>query len=491
MSSLAIAVAERLERGGGPRTGLFAWKAVAGSASDDRVRGQALLAAMRCALSLRDDAALGELVSAWGSVAAGSWDAAIAALCRSLSRAGLLSRATALAGEEARRRPTALALYTFARCLDVARDPSAAEAFRRAIARADDEGARRLATAGRVRRAAILSRSVETVREAVREARLVDLALASPADKLVVARALLRSPSRFVRAGAIALLDEAVLGEDDALASRALGIAARWVDDVGRGALTPLEADRLIAMFGRERVTRWAADAKATMIALAEGLRAETADEVEAALARAARLQPELAARNTRAREILSGRLEAPRDLAARPPEEARARRALRHEQALDVLVALRDGATARAAHALRALAEAREAGELLPRAAFAVAHEALSASAAGERGSGGALEGELRRAAARLVAALLRAAPTARPPRGFLALADTLAAVGEVELAMVARRAAVAAGEPSAAEALSTSLARAGWELAGRGRAHRAEAIAALREAKAIAEAG
>ncbi|MDF2697139.1 MAG: hypothetical protein K0S65_5522, partial [Labilithrix sp.] len=54
-----------------------------------------------------------------------------------------------------------------------------------------------------------------------------------------------------------------------------------------------------------------------------------------------------------------------------------------------------------------------------------------------------------------------------------------------KTELSRMARRAAVVAKEPGAAESLGTSLTREGWDLARSG--ERARAIARLREAKAL----
>ena len=91
----------------------------------------------------------------------------------------------------------------------------------------------------------------------------------------------------------------------------------------------------------------------------------------------------------------------------------------------------------------------------------------------------------ELREAAARLVRARLERASGGAPPRGYALLADTLASLGMAELSVAARRAAVVANEPGAAESLGTSLAREGWELAKAG--NRVQAIEKLREAKAV----
>src|SRR5262245_2781938 len=219
-SSLALAMAERVaesvETKGGPRAGLVAWKALAGNASDTETRARALLAALRCAVILRDQSALGELSSKWRSVDRGIWDEPIAVLCNKMTRAGMLPRAIELAHAEAQRARTARALYLYARCLELGQvtsecaDAPIAAAFEEAIVRAAKEGACDIEVAGRVRRLAILSRSWMTMAEALDEARGIDLAQVSVASKLVIVRIQLVSSSRFVRAAAIDTLDEIV-----------------------------------------------------------------------------------------------------------------------------------------------------------------------------------------------------------------------------------------------------------------------------------------
>lgn len=478
-SSLAVAVAERVERTGGPRAGLVAWKTLAGNSADGEIRGKALLAALRCAVALREDGAIGELITLWGNVDRGVWDVSIAVLCKEMTRAGLLRRATELARAEAERHRTALSLYLHARCLDVAGDEAAASAFRSVVDRAVKEGAKDIALAARVRRATLLSRSWDTMSEALEEAAQVDIAAAPPESKLALARVLLFSPSRFVRAGAIGVLDDLASSSDPETASfraKALRLAATWADDVG-SAMTPLESDRLIAMFGRERIAKVAPHAKEVLRACEQITQAHDDAEVEARLEAAASASPELAAQHTRAREILRGRYEPQREGERVPADETK-RRAFRQQEVLDVAVAIRDKAPARAARTLRLLAEAAEGGEHLPRELDAVAHLALE-----QRTEPG--DAELRDAAVRFFAARLSRASYGAPPRGYLALADSLATLDQEALSKKARRAAVTAKEPGAAESLGIALARQGWELARQG--ERARAIERLREAKRL----
>src|SRR5262245_31715136 len=113
-ASAALAVAERVERTGGPRAGLVAWKTLASNTADADVRGRSSFAALRCALALRDLDELAELTILWGSVDRGVWDAPIGALCKELVRAGILRCALVLAEAEARRHRTAKSLYCYA-----------------------------------------------------------------------------------------------------------------------------------------------------------------------------------------------------------------------------------------------------------------------------------------------------------------------------------------------------------------------------------------
>lgn len=472
-SSVALAVAERVERTAGPRAGLRAWKALAESALEGETRGKALLAALRCALTLAQVEELGRLTTLWESVSGGVWDAPIATLCVDLATAKLLPQAIALAEAEARRHRTARSLYCHARCLDVAGDVRAAAVFHDVIERAEAEGAREIELLSRVRRAAILSRSWQTMPEALEEARHVDLAQVPALARLAVARVLLASPSRFTRAGALGALDDIAQGEDTTLAARALTIAARWADDAG-DALTSLEGDRLLALFGREKVVSLAPRAREAVRSLLQLTQAKDEPSLLAALEESSSVEPALAPLHARARDILRGRFEVVRDIVEGAPREPSKRRAFRLGEVLDVVVAMRDRAPARAARSLRFLAEAEEAGEHLPREVLGVAQVAL-----------GYGDHELRDLAVRLVAARLRRPTGGAPPRGFLHLADTLLALGMVELATTARRAAFVAREPGAAASLGTSLARSGWELAKAG--SRLQAIAKLREAKAL----
>ncbi len=475
-ADVAIAAAERIERSAGPAAGLAVWRRLASSAASAELRARTVLGGLRCAIAIRDLGAVRDLGQLWQTVDEGVWDGIFGAI-KELWRADLGMNAVALAHAEVKRLRTARALYMYARCLDVAGDPRAAPAFAEALERAEKEGAQSLAHSARVRRAAWLARAPETLDEAITEAKRVNVAEATPAERLVLARILLRSPSRFGRSTALGLLDDLVsapgLGE---LASRALVLAARHADDLG-DELTPLEVDRLLALFGRESIAKVAAPVRDAIRALDRLARVTGGDDraLDTALFEAARTDPELAVLHGRARDILKGRFEPAMvsNTLAAPPALGAGVYPL-WTAMLDTVVGIRDRAWPRAAHAVRWLADAAERGERLPPPLWTIAQSAL-----------GAEDVELRAVTGRLVAAMMRTT-SAAPPRGWLGLANALTACGMNELATTARRSAALAKEAGASEALALALTRSGWQLAEAG--ERARAIDRLREARAIA---
>lgn len=479
-TDVAVGAAERLERTAGPGAGLKMWRRLASTATGAELRGRAVLGGVRCAIRVRDEEAIRDLSLLWRSVdTAGEalWDDAFVVM-KELARAGLGAWATDLARNEVKRARTARGLYAVARCLDVAGDPYAIPAFADALSVAEKEGARALVNACRVRRATWFSRSADTLALAIDEAKRVDVAAASPAERLAVARVLLRAPSRFARASAIGLLDDLVVAgsakERAALGRRALLLAARHADDMNDD-LTPLEADRLVALFSRELVAKEMAHARDAVRAIERLARAKdkkSEADFEAALDEAARVDPELAILHQRARDILRGRFEA--------HESSRTDTHPQWTALLDAVVAMRDEAWPRTAHALGRLADWAERAtgtamaDRVPPHAWTVAQAALGTS-----------DAEVRAAAGRLVGAMMKTT-TASPPRGWLGLAQALAASGLDDLATTARRGAALANEAGAPEALALALTRKGWQHAQAG--DRALAIERLREARALA---
>ena len=316
---------------------------------------------------------------------------------------------------------------------------------------------------------------------AIEEAKKVTVAEASRAERLVLARVLLRSPSRFARTSAIDLLDALVTasasGAPDKLGQRALVLAARHADDLADD-LTPLEVDRLVALFSREPIAKQVVRVRDAVRAIDRLARAKTTKgdaDFESALADAARSDPELSVLHARARDILRGRFEPA--IASASLIDGPVLGAGTHPlwtAMLDAVVALRDSAWPRAANAVRWLAEAAERGERMPPPLWTIAQTAL-----------GTDDAEVRGVTGRLVAAMMKST-TAAPPRGWLGLAHALGACGMNELATTARRSAALAKEPGAVEALALALTRMGWQLAESG--DRARAIERLREARALA---
>lgn len=475
-ADVAIAAAERIERSAGANAGLAVFRRLAANAAGVELRARAILGGLRCAIAIRDLGALRDLTQLWHTVDTGAWDG-VFSLCKDLWRMGLGVCATDLAYAEAKRMRSARALYAYARCLDVAGDNRAGAAFGEAVAQAAIEGAPGITTAARVRRAHWLSQAPETLPAAIEEAKLVEPSHVTAAERLVLARVLLRAPSRFVRAGALGVLDAIVTepSSSPSLVARAMRLAARHADE-SAGAMTPLEADRVLAIFGREPVVKSGAAARDAVRALQ---RLAKPGDLEVALAEAAASTPELAALHQRAREILVGRFEAHHATAlARAADPGGGAGSASPYAAwgtmLDVVVAIRDGAFPRATDAVRRLAERAERGDELPAQAWTILQVAL-----------GCEDAEVRGAAGRAVAAMLKTTRAA-PPRGWLALATSLAACGMDDLATHPRRAAALAKEPGAREALALALTRSAWQLALSG--ERSRAAARLREAKALA---
>lgn len=480
-SSVAIAAAERVERTGGPRAGLAVWRTVAENAVDPSVKAAALLAAFQCALELRDGAVLVALAPEWERIQAGIHDDVFDRV-RSAALLGFVREATVLARAEASRHRSARSLHAFARCLELSGDLAHAEAvLAEATARAEQEGSGVVASAARLRRAVILARAPERMREALEEARRVDGAQTPLRDRLALAGLLLRSPSRFVRAGAIDLLDPLVSGEDERLADLALDRLAAHADDAG-DELTPMEADRLLALFARPSVEKRAARARNALEVVAAFARARAApapardEAVARAIALAAGFDPGLAALHARARDFATGRYEA--HAAARfevPATRSSAEEALRDAWTvvLDLAFAMRDAARPRAVLLLRSLRERGARG--IPVQVWTPLVTALLDE-----------DRELREAAIALAEVLLAPASRRAPPRGWREIAEALARTGRDDLAEHARRASVSVGEPGAAEALATTLTRTAWALARAGERSRARAL--LQEARALA---
>lgn len=477
-ASVAVAAAERVERTGGARAGLAVWRTMADNAVDVEARAVAVLSALRCAVVLRDAAAFEAVLPGWPRVREGI-HVDVFARVREAALGGLLPQATALARAEVGRLRSARALYALARCLERGGDDEAAEAtYADAAARADNEGRAEIASAARLRRAKLLAARHGTVGPALEEARRVDPEHLAPRERVTLARVLLRAPSRFVRAGAIDLLDPVVAGADARLASRALVLLAEHADDAGDD-LTPMEVDRLRALFARPSVSSRAQRAREALEVRAGFARAASSasaeEAVHVAMDRAAALDPALGELHARARDLVAGRFEA-HAAAAHPVAVLGATAPWSDLWAavLDLAFAVRDDKAGRAVLVLRALSERARAGAAIPVQVWTPLATALASEAADAR------------AAALDLAESLLASPSRRaPPRGWMGIAGALVVAGREDLAEVARRAATARGEPGAAAALGETLVRAAWRAVESG--DRARAITLLREARAL----
>jgi hypothetical protein len=430
--NVGLEMAARVERTGGPRAGLVAYRAIAHRSAKAEVRGKAILGALRCALALRDEAAIADLTQRWSTIASGVFH--VEGSCKALVRAGLLRRATELARAEVERHRTARALYVWARCAELAGD-DAAGAYAETIARAKNEGAIALERAARARRAVLLAGSWLTREEALAEASRVDLAALEDvglAERL--GGVLLQSPSRFVRASAVDALSALPGGGPG---PTGIALVARYADE--EEDLSALERDRVRAFFAKHR------------------------PEIVAVLDGDTRFEPELVRIAARARD-LAGRA----DASSASPADPAARRAHRLDAIVDVAGALRDGDHARASPLFAEL-RAIDAEETLPPQMLAVAEAALGSP--------------LRNEAILFFEHRLRAGSGPAPPRGFLALEDALS--DRADLAALARRAALVRREPGAAARVGAVLLREGWSRAESG--DREAAIRALREAKRV----
>ncbi|MRG96611.1 hypothetical protein [Polyangium spumosum] len=480
--SPTLRTAEALERSttgdGGARFALPVYKQLLTPGADPSLAARAALGALRCAARIVDERELPGVAAYWSTLpAGGAHFPAILELCRKLARLGPKGAALALtlARAEAERAETARALYLLGRCLEAVSDAEGAfVAFGRAAARADEEkGAADVATAARVRRIERLLGERSPAELVLVEATAADPAVASSFGKLMIARGRLLSPSRFVRASGLSLLEE--LGRDPttSLGALAIGHAAEHADALG-DALTPLEADRIGAAL-RHVPDDAARESALARLAAAQVIAASRGEAQADAIQRAAEVAPEIAPLVRRARALLAGgREEAPRrlilsDLPSSPP--------LRLVSfGLAALEALGDGRARDAAEALSA-ARVFLGGivdrVLLPSPLWTAARVALESAEPSAQKAGAELCG------------LLLSAPSAAPPRGFSGFAAALARAGRADLAAGAARKAAARKEPGARELLGSILREQGWARAAAG--EREQAIAALTEAKGL----
>ncbi|MDI1451564.1 hypothetical protein [Polyangium sp. 6x1] len=475
-----LRTAEGLERSttgnGGARFALPVYKQLLTPGSEPAIASRAAIGALRCVLKLgRElDTELEGIAAYWSTLSgSGPHFPAILDLCQKLARAGRKNAALALAGAEVEREETARALYLFARLLELTGDGDGAFlAFAKAAARADvEKGAGDVAVAARARRVERLLGDRSTASLAVADATSADPMGAPPEQKLVIALGRMRSPSRFVRASGLSLLEEIGRDPTTSLGRHAIRLAAEHADALG-DALTPLEADRVAATL-RHVPDDAARENALARLAVAQTIASSRGEAQADAITRAAELAPEIFPLVCRARAALTGGGQG--DDAAHPAastEPASSPSLRLASLGLSAFVALGKGRSREAAAALDEAAElATTGGGRVGPPVWTAARAALDSA-----------DSLVRAAGVRLCEVLL-SGPGAAPPGGHSAFALSLARAGRPDLAVRAARDAAAGKEPSARALLGSILREQGWALAARGQ--RELAIAALTEAK------
>lgn len=476
-SDVALGAAERVRKNLGARAGLLSYRGLAGSTPDSEARGRAVLGGLACALELDDEASADALVGLYAAVTTGLFEeevrrVVLAMLARAdaggRTSSGWSLSATGLAALEAERFPRARAAYLHARCLERAGDSGACEALRRAEERATREGAQEIVQSARALRAAVLYERGE-VDGAASLAASLSLRSLSPELVFRLAPFGLDSESRFARSAWVGELAERVADGEPEVAAQALALACAHADAMGL-ALTPMEEDRLFAVFGRvadlELASRLSGRLRARR-ALAPAAREGDVEATLRALAEATPPDARALACARRAADVVRGRFE-PR--APLPEGDAVA-------LAASACAALRDAERGRAASALARLAtelEAAPPGERAP--AWEAAYLGLHSDAEA-----------VQREAVGVVAALVRLrAPL--PPRGGVAMARVCRAVSSEEsgaLALALLLQASAVREEGAAEAYLEGSLELGWRAAQAG--EREVALRWLREARRV----
>ncbi|MDC3962543.1 hypothetical protein KEG38_52485 [Polyangium jinanense] len=473
VDDIGLGAAQKLETAVGPFVALPAYKRLLVRTAEPSFAARAALGALRCAVRLGEEREIEDIAAYWSTLSgSGPHLPAILELCRQLARFGRKSAALTLAGAEVEREESARALYLLGRMLELTGDGDGAfVAFGKAAARADAEkGAADVAVASRARRVERLLGDRTTAALAVADAASADPAGAPPDHKLVIALGRLRSPSRFVRASGLSLLEE--LGRDPttSLGRLAIRLAAEHADALG-DALTPLEADRVAATL-RHVPDDAARENALARLAAAQAIAASRGEAQAEAITRAGELAPEIFPLVCRARATLTGGGQGdygPSPSASTEPSSPSLRLA---SLGLAAYVALGKGRPREAAEALT------EATDLVTSGGVGVAPPVWTAA----RAALGSTEPLARAAGVRLCEVLL-SGPSAAPPGGHSAFALALARAGRTDLAVRAARDAVTGKESSARALLGSILREQGWALAAAGQ--RELAIAALVEAK------
>ena len=445
-------------------------------------RGRATLGALRCAAKLEDIEALDGLSLWWRAITEGDFLAEVTEIVIDLVRRRLFAQATELARAEVDRYLSAHALYLYARCLEGSGNAAhALTTYAEAATRAKKEGHDDVAATASVRRVVLLAAAPETLPLALTDAAALVAARVDDAVKIALCTVLLGSPSRFVRASALASLEE-VAATVGPRAEEAVRVAARHVDALG-DALSSLEAERAAAVLKRWPNERARTSATSRLAALQNVATAKDGTRDEALLA-AAEADPDTAEHLVRARAALSGAARGPS-----VPLAANASSVLRGAAlGLDAVIAMRDGHESEAARALGEAAKVAVDLRPAPPPLWTAAHQALLFASPTVRAEG-----------VRVAEALLQAG-TGAPPRGYIAFAAALRGARRPDLALRALRAAYALREKDATDALITALTAEAWTAAERAAVQRRErrpasdvrtsrhhALVLLREAKSL----
>lgn len=458
LDKVALAAAERVRATAGPRAALYAFDALVKNASSDEGRGEAILRGIECALDVRahDDAA--RLAALWPQIHSGAWERRVVEVASRLGDAKLDGAALDLARAEASARPRARGLYLLGRLQERAHAlEDAARSYAAAEERAATEGDPSIAAHARLRRAAVVSAyGGHGVHQAAELAKTIEAASLAPPLVLRLARILLGSRSRFVRATGLGHLERLASGAERELRARAAAIGLEHAERSGPN-LTPLEADRVAALL------KHAGDAPEQRARLSAGERGE-AHDLEAAVGKTAEGRALL----QRAGAVLKG---AGRNMS--PPAGASPGLAASW-LALDVCAAIADQNRPAAARALLELARLPLAGARTPRPVWTAIALALG------------VPGMVQKDALALAERLLPL--TAEPPaRGWAPLGAALARAGRSDLAEIALQHGVRAREQAAETILFEIVRHRAWQAFRRG--ERDAALAALREARRLAE--
>lgn len=428
LTTVGLRVARELKERVGARAALGLLSTLIESSSPGGARAEAVLDGMACAVELGDRAALQQLAAHWTAERAGP-RRRLAQLCERTGREAGAELASILAEAEFRRHADARARWLSAVCADRAGAHQRADrSFLECIEAAEAEGAVRVAQRARIAWAeSLLAREQHS-----HAARLVAGVEPKDArDRWICARAKLGDAGRYARVeGLEALRELAQQGGWQRLASRAV---LEHVDRLG-DALTTVE---------RERVEQIVAELPSNALRAEIRLRWAESSATSLGDSAASSLEQELArepAGTLRAQALLA--------IAARgDPQELAVRL-----EALPTSFGCRTDAS---------LWTALRVG---------IEHTVS------------------RPAALSRLAALLEAAGTPAPPRGYLELASRLEALRVPELARRALILAVEHHERGARPRLVLALTRSAWCAFAEGERSRAHSI--LVEARALASA-